>query len=94
MDHLCQAYPYIWNQCSLVIKNHLNTHQRYKAAKKIKDAVELWMMIEETCNSTLTIDSAHMQMIKVDLNLKSVYGKELSLLKYYNVFMAQAKVAV
>ena len=50
-------------------------------------------MIKETCNSTLTIDSVQQRMLKADLHLKSVYGENMELLKYYNIFMSQAKVA-
>lgn len=32
-------------------------------------------------------------MLKVDLNLKSIYGENMDLSKYYKVFVAQVKVA-
>ena len=35
-----------------------------------------------------------MQMLKVDLTLKSIYGKDKELSKYMEVFTAQAEVSV
>ena len=83
MDNLGKAYPYLWNQCTLPLKNCLKTHQKYKVAKKDNDAVQLWMMIEETCTSTLIVISVQKRMLKADLHLKSVYGENMELAKYY-----------
>ena len=55
--------------------------------------MKLRTMIEETCNSTLTVDSAQIWILKVDLNLKSLYGQDMDLLKYYDVSMVQVIVA-
>ena len=92
MDNLSQLYPYLWNQCTLPLKNCLKTHPKYKVAEKVKDAVQLWIMIEETYNSTSTIDSAQQRVLKADLNLKSVYGENMDLSEYYDVLLLQSKV--
>ena len=39
MNNLGKAYLYLWNQCTLPLKNRLKTHQKYKVAKKVKDDV-------------------------------------------------------
>ena len=92
MDNLNRLYPYLWNQCTLPLKSHLKSHSKYAATKKVKDTVISWMLIEETCTSTCTINLVKQRVMKADLNLKSVYGETNKLLKYFDVFVAQAKV--
>ena len=93
MDKLRWLYPYLWNQYTLPLKSYLKSHSKYTAAKKVKYTVKLWMLVEETCNSTSLINLVLQRVMKVDLSLKNVYGENKELSEYFDIFMAQAKVA-
>ena len=57
MDIMCHLYPYLWNQCTLPLKSKIKSHPKHAAAKRNKDTVLLWLLIEEVCTSTLSINS-------------------------------------
>ena len=93
LNNMCHLYPYLWNQCILLLKCRLKTHLKYAVAKKIKDIVQLWLLIEEVCTSTSGINLVMQQaLLKALLSLQSVYRENVKLSKYFEVFLAQAKV--
>ena len=93
MDNLSRLYQYLWNQRTLPLKSLLKSHPKYAAANRVKNIVILWMLVEKACTSTSTINLVQQYVLKADLNLKSVYGEYTELSQFFNVFMAQAKVA-
>lgn len=90
MDNLGGAclYLYLWNQYTLTLKNHVKAHTKFKVAKNNKNFIDLWY------NNTTTINLAQMHIMKVDLNLISIYEQDIELSDYYDLFAAQAEVAL
>ena len=87
-------YPTLWNQCTLPLKSKLQGHDKYAKVESHKNTIELWKLIEEICSSTLSINSLVQRALKADLSIGNIYGENMELAKYYEVFVAQAKVAL
>ena len=54
----------------------------------------LWMLIEEICSSTLSINSVVQRALKAGLSIGNIYGENMELTKYCEVSAARAKVVV
>ena len=94
MDNLSQLYLYLQNHCTLSLKSYIKSHLKHAIAKKIKDTVLLWMMIEKIYTSTSLINLVLQRTMKADLTHKNMYGESMELPKYFDVLSAQAKVAL
>ena len=79
---------------TLALKSRIKSYPKHAGAEKIKDSVQLWMLIEEVCTSTSSINSVAQQALKACLSLNNIYGENMELAKYYEVFLAQARVAL
>ena len=87
-------YPTLWNQCTLPLKSKIKGHDKFAKAEKHKDTLVLWKLIEEICSSTSSINSVVQRALKADLSIGNIYGENTELAKYYEVFVARAKVAL
>ena len=56
LDSMCRLYPYLGNQCTLLLKSRIKSYPKHGVAKKIKDTVQLWLLIEEVCTNTSAIN--------------------------------------
>ena len=83
---ICTKRPYVNPQ--------VNLHPKHGLVEKIKDDIQLWLLIEEVCNSTLPINPVAQRALKACLSLGNIYGENMELAKYYEVFLARAKVAL
>ena len=88
IDNLGQVWLDLWDQCTLTLKACVKIDIKFKTAKNKKNTINLLYIMKETCNSTTTINLSQMRMMKVDLNFKSIYGQDMELSKYYNMFAA------
>ena len=88
LDNICQLYPHLWNQCTLPLKSKIKSHPKHAAADKYKDTVQLWLIIEEVCTSTSSINSVAQQAMKARQSLLSLHGQDRGLAKYHEVFVA------
>ena len=69
-------------------------NDKFAKAEKHNNTLVLWKLIEEICSSTLSINSVVKRALKADLSIGNIYGENMELAKYYEVFVAQTKVAL
>ena len=91
LDNTCYLYLILWNQCTLALKSKSKSHLKHTITEKLKDTIALWLLIEEICTSTSSINSVTQRALKAGLSIGNIYQENMELAKYYKVFWREQK---